>query len=152
LEEVQLGPKGEVGEDLPRNEQLGKVVVLHKVGRRGTGRLDLLVAVADGCEDDGAIADELVVPVCPNNGANDAVGLGRVRGEPISRNFVPAVVREGVADAGGIGVSEGFLGGICETRPGDDMLAAGAPCADDGGGVVGGVVDNVLCRHGGGGE
>jgi len=41
-------------------------------------RLDLLVAVANGRQDDGAIGDELIVSVCPNNGADDAVGLGCV--------------------------------------------------------------------------
>jgi hypothetical protein len=52
---MQLGPEGDVGEDPPGHVHFGDVVVLHEVRVACAGRLDLLVAVADGREDDGAV-------------------------------------------------------------------------------------------------
>jgi hypothetical protein len=64
---------------LPALEQLGEVVVLYEVGRRSAWCLNLLVAVANGPQDDGTIADELVVSMSPDDGADDTVGFGRWR-------------------------------------------------------------------------
>jgi hypothetical protein len=65
-------------EDAPGRDQLGVVELLHEVGDalRVAGGLDLLVAVTEGLEDDGAVGLDVVEAVRPDEDAGDADRVG----------------------------------------------------------------------------
>lgn len=75
-EEVELVAVLGILEDTPGADELGLVILLHEVGHCDTGVLDLLVAVAERCENNAPIGLHGVGAVSPNQDTSDASRVG----------------------------------------------------------------------------